>query len=63
MNACVCGMPLSHVVEELGCIQCGRACCLACGVSLESVTYCPACATALMDLPIAHPAGALSVQS
>lgn len=36
---------------DLGCIECGRACCAACGVWLESVIYCRGCAGTFRDMP------------
>jgi len=52
---CVCGNPIDHPFDELGCIQCGQACCPACGVSLESVTYCAGCARAFLEVPGGSP--------
>jgi len=52
---CGCGSAIAYPFEELGCIKCGQPCCHACGVSLESVTYCTQCARALLEieLPVA----------
>jgi hypothetical protein len=61
MTRCACGNAIAPGVEELGCIQCGRACCRACGISLESVTYCSMCASALLEAPTWDSLGALSV--
>jgi len=47
---CRCGNPFVYAFDELGCIQCGRACCPACGVSLESVMYCAECASAFKEV-------------
>jgi hypothetical protein len=58
---CRCSKPILHADDKLGCIQCGRACCRACGVALESVIYCALCAAALLGAPAALPIGALTV--
>jgi hypothetical protein len=49
---CRCGRALAHSFDELGCLECGRACCPACGVFLESVTYCAQCASVLLETPL-----------
>lgn len=48
---CQCGFPIVHPDEALGCLECGRACCPACAVELESVWYCARCADALLGAP------------
>ncbi|HEV8440962.1 MAG TPA: hypothetical protein VGT40_22985 [Methylomirabilota bacterium] len=48
---CGCGNPIAYPYDELGCIECGQACCPACGVFLESVTYCARCARGLLEAP------------
>jgi len=48
--------------DELGCIECGRACCRACGILLESAVYCSVCARALMEVPARIPLGATLTQ-
>jgi len=53
---CHCGNPIVDPFDDLGCIQCGRACCPLCGVSLESVIYCASCANALLEVPSIQPA-------
>ena len=35
---------------ELGCIECGRTCCMACGVWVESVMYCVRCSRDFRDV-------------
>ena len=47
---CDCGHAIAYPFDDLGCIECGRPCCRACGVSLESVTYCAGCAEALLEM-------------
>jgi uncharacterized protein (UPF0212 family) len=37
---------------QLGCIDCGAACCPACAVHVESVSYCQACAGTLLGTPV-----------
>ncbi len=54
-SRCRCGNPIVHAFDELGCIECGQACCPACGVSLESVTYCARCARAFLEFPCGSP--------
>ena len=52
MNAqCRCGRLVRYAFHQLGCIQCGAACCPACAFPLESVTYCARCAEALLEIP------------
>ena len=48
---CRCGTEIHHAVDQLGCIECGSACCPACSYELESTNYCAACAEALLELP------------
>ena len=48
---CRCGSLFAHSLDGFGCIQCGRACCPACGVRLEAVLYCARCASGLMQVP------------
>jgi hypothetical protein len=49
--ACLCGSSrvLSSNADERRCIKCGAACCSACAYSLESATYCSACAQSILD--------------
>src|SRR5262245_55943813 len=48
---CSCGHPIQGPTDALGCIDCGRACCPACAVPLESVAYCGVCAADLLETP------------
>jgi len=48
---CRCGSALQHIDEDLGCIQCGAACCPVCSYEIESAHYCSTCAEVLLDLP------------
>ena len=59
---CRCGAELKFSFEQLGCVDCGAACCPACAYQLESASYCPACAEVILDLPGAHrtPAGSMT---
>jgi hypothetical protein len=41
----------------LGCLGCGRPCCAACVIHLESAAYCAACARALLDSATVRPSG------
>jgi hypothetical protein len=54
---CLCGHPIHRPTDALGCIACGRACCPACAVPLESVAYCAGCASGLLEVPRSHVAG------
>jgi hypothetical protein len=51
--ACPCGAPAPQPSERLGCLQCGRPCCPACGYVLESAWYCTGCAEALVGTRVA----------
>ena len=53
---CRCGSEVRFAFEELGCIECGAACCPGCSYELESTHYCAHCAETLLDL---HKASAL----
>lgn len=50
-TTCRCGTEVQHTYDQLGCIQCGAACCPACSYELESANYCSNCAAVLLDLP------------
>lgn len=54
---CPCGNVMDHPFDELGCVECGQACCPVCGISLASVTYCADCARALLESPYGSPTG------
>lgn len=58
---CRCGAELSRAFPHLGCLACEAACCPACAVHLESVTYCRACAGALLGTSRVRAAGAFSL--
>lgn len=51
-NRCTCGSAIPQPHGDLGCIQCGRQCCSACGSTLESVTYCDRCAGAILGVEV-----------
>ena len=61
ISHCPCGGSMVDGSPALGCIECGSACCRACGMFLESVTYCAPCASALLETPAGRPLGALIV--
>ena len=44
---CGCGSE-GRYSFELGCVECGTACCPRCAVTLESVSYCARCAGELL---------------
>jgi hypothetical protein len=50
---CECGTEVRDVF--LGCLECGASCCPSCAISLESATYCPACAGALLESATVRP--------
>ncbi len=41
---CHCGFVITYQNENLGCIDCGEACCPACAFTSEGVVYCATCA-------------------
>ena len=47
---------------DLGCIDCGTACCPSCAVPLESVTYCRSCARSLLGAGTVLAAGSFDLQ-
>lgn len=51
-SRCGCGTEVNHASQYLGCIECGAACCPACAVPLESVTYCRGCAGSLLGVAV-----------
>ena len=57
---CQCGSDAGerHV---LGCVDCGAACCPACAIHLESVTYCARCASALLETTTVRAGGPLQL--
>jgi len=58
---CSCGTERSHTKPTLGCLECGTLCCLACAVSLESVTYCRGCAGSLLGTTTILAAGSFEL--
>ncbi len=53
-SSCHCGSRTGHVAD-IGCLECGTACCPSCAVQLESASYCQACASALLGVPAVSP--------
>lgn len=49
MSHCGCGTEVRNSFHSFACVDCGSACCPECAISLESATYCHACAAALLD--------------
>lgn len=47
---CRCGSWIHHAFDQLGCIECGAACCPACAFPLESATYCRRCAESILEV-------------
>ncbi len=60
-SQCACGREGSAATPVLGCLECGTACCPACAVPLESVTYCRRCARSLLEAAAIRPAGAFEL--
>lgn len=58
---CHCGTVRTRSVH-LGCLECGAACCLACAVPVESVTYCRGCAAELLEFATVRTAGLFDLQ-
>ena len=60
-GSCSCGTAVRLPSEHLGCVECGAACCPACSYQLESASYCPSCAEAILELPWAtRPIGSMT---
>lgn len=41
---CHCGQEVNTLFEDLGCLECGAACCPSCAYTPEDVVYCARCA-------------------
>jgi len=54
---CAVGSQESAGSPALACLDCGAACCPACAVPLESVTYCRRCAASLLEATAVRAAG------
>jgi len=52
---CRCGAEIRNAFHTFGCLECGTVCCAACAISLESATYPPACAGALLESATVRP--------
>jgi hypothetical protein len=52
---CGCGTEIRNAFHSFGCLECGAPCCPSCAISLESTTYCPACAGALLESTTVRP--------
>jgi hypothetical protein len=62
MANCGCSTESGQASYDLGCIDCGTACCPACAVHLESVTYCRSCARSLLGAGTVQAAGVFDLQ-
>ena len=62
MASCGCANDVDQAFYDLGCIDCGTACCPACAVPLESVMYCRSCARSLLGAASVHAAGSFDLQ-
>ena len=61
MANCGCTNDLDQAPYDLGCIDCGAACCPSCAVHLESATYCRSCARALLGAGTVLAAGSFDL--
>jgi hypothetical protein len=61
MSRCGCDRQVSEVSQQLACLECGAACCTACAVGLESVTYCAGCARLLLGGTVIRSAGSFDL--
>ena len=43
-DRCHCGGVIAFAHQDLGCLQCGEACCPCCAFSPEGHVFCPSCA-------------------
>lgn len=57
---CRCGSRGQTV--DLGCVECGAACCPACAIHLESAAYCATCARALLETAGVQAGGPFELQ-
>ena len=62
MTSCGCSNDADRAPYDLGCIECGTACCPSCAVHLESATYCRSCASSLLGARTVVAAGAFDLQ-
>ena len=62
MASCGCSKNVEGTSYDLGCIECGTACCPSCAVPLESVTYCRSCARSLLGAGPVVAAGTFDLQ-
>jgi hypothetical protein len=46
---CHCGAEVRDTLHGFGCLECGASRCQSCAIELESATYCPACADAVLE--------------
>jgi len=61
MANCGCASETGDALYDLGCIECGTACCPSCAVALESVSYCRNCARSLLGAGV-QAAGSFDLQ-
>ncbi len=61
MANCSCAHDIDEAFYDLGCIECGTACCPSCAVPLESVTYCRSCARSLLGAGTVQAAGSFDL--
>jgi len=62
MGHCGCTTESDQAFYDLGCIDCGTACCPSCAVPLESVPYCRSCARSLLGAGTVYAAGSFDLQ-
>jgi len=61
MGHCNCESELRSTFHSLECLDCGSPLCPACAISLESTTYCAACAAMLLDTPHVRAVGSFEL--
>ena len=59
---CNCDSDLRGASHSLECLDCGSPLCPSCAISLESATYCPACAGALLESATVRPGRPFDLQ-
>lgn len=45
---CECGGAIAFAHQDLGCLECGEACCPSCAFRPEGHVFCPACAARIL---------------
>jgi hypothetical protein len=61
MAMCNCDSELRSAFHSLECLDCGSPLCPSCAISLESTTYCGACAAQLLETPHVRAVGSFEL--